>query len=126
MPATTLPSIVFACALSLAPLALAEQEDEALKAKAVTLISKLYDLDRDSVVIVSLVKSQAIEGAKELTIRTGNKRATLYLFGGKIIVGRAYDLDYDPYQENLKKISLKDRPIRGSGPVLLVEYSDFQ
>lgn len=120
-------SLVFAIALLLAPLALAGEEDEALKAKIVTLISKLYSLDReDSVVIESLVKSEVIEGAKEGVVRVGNNRVTFCLIGEKIIIGRGYDLNFDPYEENLKKISLKGRPSRGSGPVLLVEYSDFQ
>ena len=119
-------SLIFAIVLSLAPLALAGEEDEAFKVKIATLICKLFNLDQDSLVIESLLKSEAIEGAKEVVVRIGNNRATVYVIGDKMIMGRVYDLNFDPYQGNMKKISVKARPSRGSGSVLLVEYSDFQ
>jgi protein-disulfide isomerase len=45
-----------------------------------------------------------------------------------VLVARVFDLSQDPYAENVKKINLKDVPVKGNkdAKITIVEYSDFQ
>lgn len=111
--------------LCLSP-ALADKSGDAEKAKLVRYMAKLFNADQKSITIESLENSSLIKGAKEGVVTIGRQNGRFFVVGQKLIIGNLYDLSTDPYQENMKKISLSNRPHHGSGPVTLIEYSDFQ
>ncbi len=96
------------------------------KAKLTKFLARLFNTDQKSVTIESLTDSTLLKGAKEGAVTIGRQKGSFFVVGQKLILGSLYDLNSDPYKDNMKKISLRGRPLHGNGPVTLVEYSDFQ
>jgi ribosomal protein S24E len=94
----------------------------------VYIVGDKYILKQDAINVESIKDSTVLKGAKEVSMRIGNNPNpfTAFFLGDKTVVGNVFDRNFDPYAENMKKISIKDRPTHGSGPVVLVEYSEFQ
>jgi protein-disulfide isomerase len=75
-------------------------------------------------------KDSAVAGIKEGNIPLGRQSVPILLTkdGKYMILGELVDSKVNPLQENMKKISLNNVPIKGSAnaKVTIVEYSDFQ
>ena len=99
-------------------------EDE--KAKLASFVSKLFNVERSAMQVSDIKPSPIIPGGREATITFGANSVTVYMVGDKLIVGNAYDKDYDPLKALMSKMTLKGRPTKGRGPVVIAEFSEFQ
>lgn len=75
-------------------------------------------------------EDSGISGLKKGTIPIGHQSVSVLMTkdGKYLILGELIDSRVNPLEEAMKKISLKDVPVRGAkdAKVTIVEYSDFQ
>lgn len=118
--------LILALMSVLSAAAWAQKPDEDEKAKLASFVSKLFNVERSTIMVSDVKPSALIQGGREATITVGANSVTVYMVGDKLIIGNAYDKDYDPLKALMAKMTLKGRPTKGRGPVVIAEFSEFQ
>jgi len=96
------------------------------KAALAGFVAKLFNVERNMVNVTEIKPSALIPGGREATVTIGGNSVTVFMVRDKLIVGNAYDKNYDPLKALMDRMTLKGRPTKGRGPVTIVEFSEFQ
>jgi protein-disulfide isomerase len=140
--AALIPNLALAAGAqaSLSPLDSAKKEApppprDALNKKDLEFyVRHLYVLAPELKVEIGDFKPSAVAGLLETRIRISNnlasKETTLYVTqdGKQVMEGRVFDVNKNPFRDNIEKITTMGQPGFGKegAPVVIVAYSDFQ
>ncbi len=108
----------------------AHAADDALTKKLVEYYRRKANVPPTAQVEVKDLKASSIKGAKSGVLSGGGREVpfTISDDGRYVVFGEVEDITVDPFASVMKKISLKDVPMKGpkDAKVIIVEYSDFQ
>ena len=108
--------------------------DDATTARIADYYRRKSNLPPEVTITVTDIKESTIKGIKSATLELSRGGATQKVDvlmspdGRYVVFGAVEDVTADPFQEVVKKITLKDTPAKGpkDAKVTIVEYSDFQ
>jgi protein-disulfide isomerase len=116
-----------------------EQKAETVKSsmthdQIASYIRKAFNVPKDvTITIQENPESKDIPGTYPILVmfkggRVDQKQEAWITKENKLIVGRTFDMNLDPYKKNQDKINLANVPVTGAldAKVTIVEYSDFQ
>ena len=116
-----------------------EQKTEPVKSsmtheQIASYIRKAFNVPQEvTITIQENAESKDIPGTYPILVmfkggRVDQKQEAWITKENKLIVGRAFDMNVDPYKKNQDKINLANVPVTGAADakVTIVEYSDFQ
>ena len=99
-------------------------------AKVIEYFRKKANLPANAPVTVSELKDSPIKGAKQGVIQVGSQQQPFLLSadGRYAVFSSIDDLTVNPYEEVMKRLTIKDRPTKGpkDARVTIVEFSEFQ
>jgi protein-disulfide isomerase len=124
---------VNACAEQANKEAKAQAQPAVSDAKVIEYVRKVFNIPANMQVEVKN-SSKSVAGMRAITIevvspgRKSQSQDAWITPDGKLIVGKSFDLNVDPYQDNWAKVNLANVPATGpeKADVVIVEYSDFQ
>lgn len=133
--AAVLPAALFAACQTVKPLApLSEADKNQIEQRVVQYYTKAANIPPGVTLSVKDIQPAEAAGFLAATLEASNGPKTQQVpllisrDGRYLAQGRLVDLNADPYETLMKKISLKDEAFRGNpnAKVTIVEYSDFQ
>ena len=108
----------------------AQAADDALTKKLIEYYRRKANVPPTAQIEAKDLKASNIKGAKSGVLSAGGREVNFTISddGRYVIFGDVEDLTVDPFAGVMKKISLKDAPVKGpaNAKVTIVEYSDFQ